>query len=150
MTFYHSSLYRKTGAHGNLCQRAWTRIALQCPVRSSRKPRTIRPSNEACTGECRSRRLGYGVRMMTFLEKRKKHRNLSKKGLTGDGKSDIIIPVERTSSQSPNERHTNHMEPWCSGLTCLPVTQKIAGSNPVGSGRTSVLSLTDPWFHQIS
>ena len=26
-------------------------------------------------------------------------------------------------------------EPWCSGLTCLPVTQKIAGSNPVGSGR---------------
>ncbi len=24
-------------------------------------------------------------------------------------------------------------EPWCSGLTCLPVTQKIAGSNPVGS-----------------
>ena len=26
-----------------------------------------------------------------------------------------------------------HKEPWCSGLTCLPVTQKIAGSNPVGS-----------------
>jgi hypothetical protein len=26
-------------------------------------------------------------------------------------------------------------EPWCSGLTCLPVTQEIAGSNPVGSGR---------------
>ncbi len=25
------------------------------------------------------------------------------------------------------------LEPWCSGLTCLPVTQKIAGSNPVGS-----------------
>jgi hypothetical protein len=39
-------------------------------------------------------------------------------------------------------------EPWCSGLTCLPVTQKIAGSNPVGSGRTSVLSLTDLWSRQ--
>src|SRR5690606_39009464 len=24
-------------------------------------------------------------------------------------------------------------EPWCRGLTCLPVTQEIAGSNPVGS-----------------
>ena len=30
---------------------------------------------------------------------------------------------------------TINEEPWCSGLTCLPVTQKIAGSNPVGSGR---------------
>jgi hypothetical protein len=26
-----------------------------------------------------------------------------------------------------------HVEPWCRGLTCLPVTQEIAGSNPVGS-----------------
>ncbi len=25
------------------------------------------------------------------------------------------------------------MEPWCRGLTCLPVTQETAGSNPVGS-----------------
>ena len=25
------------------------------------------------------------------------------------------------------------MELWCSGLTCLPVTQEIAGSNPVSS-----------------
>ena len=25
------------------------------------------------------------------------------------------------------------MVPWCSGLTCLPVTQEIAGSNPVGT-----------------
>lgn len=24
-------------------------------------------------------------------------------------------------------------EPWCSGLTCVPVTDEIAGSNPVGS-----------------
>ena len=24
-------------------------------------------------------------------------------------------------------------EPWCRGLTCLPVTQETAGSNPVGS-----------------
>src|SRR6266849_4008078 len=31
-------------------------------------------------------------------------------------------------------------EPWCSGLTCLPVTQKIAGSNPVGSGLANFLS----------
>ena len=23
--------------------------------------------------------------------------------------------------------------PWCSGLTCLPVTQETAGSNPVGT-----------------
>ncbi len=44
---------------------------------------------------------------------------------------------------------TSQREPWCSGLTCLPVTQKIAGSNPVGSGRTSVLSQADPWFRQI-
>ena len=25
------------------------------------------------------------------------------------------------------------MELWCSGLTCLPVTQEIAGSTPVNS-----------------
>ncbi len=25
------------------------------------------------------------------------------------------------------------MELWCSGLTCLPVTQEIAGSTPVSS-----------------
>ncbi len=32
------------------------------------------------------------------------------------------------------EKHERtYEEPWCSGLTCLPVTQKIAGSNPVGS-----------------
>ena len=27
------------------------------------------------------------------------------------------------------------MELWCSGLTCLPVTQEIAGSNPVSSAK---------------
>lgn len=27
----------------------------------------------------------------------------------------------------------DRVEPWCSGLTCLPVTQETAGSNPVGS-----------------
>ena len=32
-------------------------------------------------------------------------------------------------------------EPWCSGLTCLPVTQKIAGSNPVGSVSIPLSSL---------
>ena len=26
-------------------------------------------------------------------------------------------------------------ELWCRGLTCLPVTQEIAGSNPVSSAR---------------
>src|SRR4051794_31830688 len=31
--------------------------------------------------------------------------------------------------------HTENynVEPWCRGLTCLPVTQETAGSNPVGS-----------------
>ena len=24
------------------------------------------------------------------------------------------------------------MAPWCSGLTCRPVTAKIVGSNPIG------------------
>jgi hypothetical protein len=38
-----------------------------------------------------------------------------------------------------------YVEPWCSGLTCLPVTQKIAGSNPVGSVATSVLSQAGHW-----
>src|SRR6266487_612693 len=36
-------------------------------------------------------------------------------------------------------------EPWCSGLTCLPVTQKIAGSNPVGSGRFRDRSQDPSW-----
>ena len=26
-----------------------------------------------------------------------------------------------------------HVELWCSGPTCLPVTQETAGSNPVSS-----------------
>ena len=26
-----------------------------------------------------------------------------------------------------------HLDPWCSGPTCQPVTLEIAGSNPVGS-----------------
>src|SRR5215470_11418410 len=47
-------------------------------------------------------------------------------------------------------KHREHkMEPWCSGLTCLPVTQKIAGSNPVGSVRTSGLSQAAHWFLHI-
>ncbi len=29
--------------------------------------------------------------------------------------------------------HSHNAEPWCRGLTCLPVTQETAGSNPVGS-----------------
>ena len=27
---------------------------------------------------------------------------------------------------------TSNTAPWCSGLTCLPVTQEIVGSNPIG------------------
>ncbi len=33
----------------------------------------------------------------------------------------------------PLSLHHNNAEPWCRGLTCLPVTQETAGSNPVGS-----------------
>ena len=31
------------------------------------------------------------------------------------------------------------MELWCSGLTCLPVTQEIAGSNPVSSAKNIII-----------
>ena len=33
------------------------------------------------------------------------------------------------------------VEPWCRGLTCLPVTQENAGSNPVGSAITLLLQM---------
>jgi len=36
------------------------------------------------------------------------------------------------------------MEPWCSGPTCLPVTQEIAGSNPVGSAERQKRTLLSP------
>jgi hypothetical protein len=34
-------------------------------------------------------------------------------------------------------------EAWCSGLTCLPVTQETAGSNPVASA----LATREPVLH---
>src|SRR6266853_5487150 len=53
--------------------------------------------------------------------------NAPSKHLTRERLSGIILLL------APNK--CTDQEPWCSGLTCLPVTQKIAGSNPVGSGR---------------
>lgn len=47
-------------------------------------------------------------------------------------------------------------EPWCSGLAYLPVKQKIAGSNPVGSAQTTqrgngmVLWFTEQRFHSLA
>src|SRR5258707_7869521 len=66
--------------------------------------------------------------------------NAPSKHLTRERLSGIILLL------APNK--CTNQEPWCSGLTCLPVTQKIAGSNPVGSARTSVLSTADPWSRQ--
>src|SRR5712692_4448034 len=63
--------------------------------------------------------------------------NAPSKHLTRERLSGIILLL------APNK--CTNQEPWCSGLTCLPVTQKIAGSNPVGSARTSVLLKVDPW-----
>src|SRR6266851_4682557 len=51
--------------------------------------------------------------------------NAPSKHLTRERLSGIILLL------APNK--CTNQEPWCSGLTCLPVTQKIAGSNPVGS-----------------
>jgi hypothetical protein len=42
-------------------------------------------------------------------------------------------PKAAGSNPAPATNFTQVVEPWCSGLTCLPVTQEIAGSNPVGS-----------------
>jgi hypothetical protein len=36
------------------------------------------------------------------------------------------------------------VDPWCSGPTCLPVTQEIAGSNPVGSAIQPPLNALPP------
>ena len=68
------------------------------------------------------------------IRKRKAPRAISRKierekGLTEGRLSGMIV-------HAPDEtKHPMHrtQEPWCSGPTCLPVTQKIAGSNPVGS-----------------
>lgn len=37
----------------------------------------------------------------------------------------------------------DRVEPWCRGLTCLPVTQETAGSNPVGSAISLKLSYAE-------
>ncbi len=49
-------------------------------------------------------------------------------------------PCQRSPSRPPDRGHRRRLVysataatgPWCSGPTCLPVTQEIAGSNPVG------------------
>jgi hypothetical protein len=41
-------------------------------------------------------------------------------------------PKVAGSSPAPATKQIK-MELWCRGLTCLPVTQEIAGSNPVSS-----------------
>lgn len=78
-----------------------------------------------------------------LINKRQKERNWPVKGLTGKDTSAIIITTKALPPQQASGKRGRAQEPWCSGLTCLPVTQKIAGSNPVGSGRTSVLLPTD-------
>lgn len=60
------------------------------------------------------------------------------KGLTEGRLSDMIV---HAPDETKHPMHSNQ-EPWCSGPTCLPVTQKIAGSNPVGSGRFRDLPMT--------
>jgi hypothetical protein len=42
-------------------------------------------------------------------------------------------PAPATNRSTLDEARFYHMELWCSGLTCLPVTQETAGSNPVSS-----------------
>jgi predicted benzoate:H+ symporter BenE len=42
-------------------------------------------------------------------------------------------PAPATNLISGTKLLRTIMELWCSGLTCLPVTQEIAGSNPVSS-----------------
>ena len=37
------------------------------------------------------------------------------------------------------------MELWCSGLTCLPVTQEVAGSTPVSSASAAVAQSVEQW-----
>src|SRR6266568_4238418 len=74
------------------------------------------------------------------LKRNAKKRKISIPGL--DRSTPVWYYPTRTGEKKASSAH---QEPWCSGLTCLPVTQKIAGSNPVGSARTSVLSPTDLW-----
>ncbi len=61
--------------------------------------------------------------------------------LLGDTKGDVssltrasgavimTLPLEYGRSSAP----AHPVEPWCRGLTCVPVKDEIAGSNPVGS-----------------
>ena len=46
-------------------------------------------------------------------------------------------------SYSPGALMGQHAAPWCSGLTCQPVTLEIRGSNPLGV----VPSVTD-WSYE--
>jgi hypothetical protein len=50
--------------------------------------------------------------------------------LTGWGSA---VRSRQRSFLPSGKSSTIYVEPWCRGLTCLPVTQETAGSNPVGS-----------------
>jgi hypothetical protein len=56
--------------------------------------------------------------LLVFIEQRGKSR------IGGDIRSNINIFLKSYLAGS-----------WCRGLTCLPVTEEIAGSNPVGPAR---------------
>ncbi len=45
--------------------------------------------------------------------------------------------VTGSSPVSPTRKQNGYAEAWCSGLTCLPVTQEIAGSTPVASANNA-------------
>ena len=45
--------------------------------------------------------------------------------------------VTGSSPVSPTRKLATFAEAWCSGLTCLPVTQEIAGSTPVASANNA-------------
>ncbi len=45
--------------------------------------------------------------------------------------------VTGSSPVSPTRKLAIIAEAWCSGLTCLPVTQEIAGSTPVASANNA-------------
>src|SRR5438067_9092760 len=72
------------------------------------------------------------------LKRNARKRKISLPGL--DRSTPVWYYPTRTGEKKASSAH---QEPWCSGLTCLPVTQKIAGSNPVGSVRTTPVGHAD-------
>ena len=45
----------------------------------------------------------------------------------------VLVPGCPLRLRQTSCKNLVFLVPWCRGLTCLPVTQKIAGSNPVGT-----------------